>query len=64
MLSNGYSTFRLCLNLQIESQQKGGSSGSSSEDSGHNSPEPKNEIQKVRASLKNKGSFSQKLTSN
>jgi hypothetical protein len=48
---------------EIESQQKGGNSGNSSEDSGHSSPEPKNEIQKVRASLKNKGSFSQKLNS-
>lgn len=43
---------------QIENQQNGGgNSGDSSEDSGHCSPEPENEIQKVRAKLKNKGSF-------
>lgn len=43
---------------QTEERQNGTSSGNSSEDSGHCSPEPVNEIQRVRASLKNKKSCS------
>lgn len=39
---------------EIEERQNGTGSGNSSEDSGHCSPEPVNEIQRVRASLKNK----------
>jgi len=39
---------------QTEERQNGTGSGNSSEDSGHCSPEPENEIQRVRASLKNK----------
>jgi len=39
---------------QTESRKKSSSNGNSSDDSGNCSPEPENEIQRVRASLKNK----------